>query len=155
MLGVITKGKHLCECWGSTPLQGECKTWGRAPGHGETENHAFFSGGESGICFHGIANHCNTWLPSHNWFWCHFPVDVFLWLLLTSFLQSPATECFHHLLKLQACVSDLLSEFSRPRTYPAWVLFTEWECDWIVDMVLCFLIESRMLNYFSNHLLST
>lgn len=51
----------------------------------------------------------------------------------------------------QIHVLDLLSEFS----HPAWALFTELVCDWLAGMVLCFLIERRTLNYFSNHLLST
>lgn len=63
---------------------------------------AFFSGGESGRDFHGIAELLNTWLPSHARFRSHLPMDVFLRLLLTSFLQPLATECFHHLLKLRS-----------------------------------------------------
>lgn len=113
---VISTGKHLCECWSSTLLQAEYKTRGRAPGHEQTENHAFFSGQESGRCFHGIAENLNTWLPSHTWFSCHFPMDVFLQLLLTSSFQFLAMACFHHFLKprisrpvFQTCFQSFLT----------------------------------------------
>lgn len=82
-------------------------------------------------------------------------MDGSLQLFLTSFARALAIECPHHLFKLQACITGLFAKFPHLWGCPAWVLFAEGECDWLPDMGLCLLIERRMLNYFSNHLLST